>query len=161
MVSSSLRETISSTASAFALSTNPIPTTTAPDTDAILATRTPSCVISYGPSSSLELPAMDNDQYIAHLQRICPLLATWRTEVKEVFVDETKLSAIVRADHYMTPKGRTEPAKNDFMWLLTFNETGERVEKATEFMDSVASQKLMGELKAVAMKLQNGAAQEA
>ncbi len=104
---------------------------------------------------------MDNDQYIAHLRRICPLLATWRTEVNEVFVDETKCTAIVRADHYMTPKGKAEPVKNDFMWLLTFDETGEKVEKATEFMDSVASQKLMGELKAVATKLQNGTAVEA
>jgi hypothetical protein len=58
---------------------------------------------------------MDNDQYIAHLHRICPLLKTWRTEIKEIFIDETKRSTIVRADHYMTLKGRDEPSKNDFM----------------------------------------------
>jgi len=61
----------------------------------------------------------------------------------------------------MTLKGRTEPAKNDFMWLLTFNETGEKVEKATEFMDSAASLKFQGDLKATAMKMQNGIGEEA
>lgn len=159
MYSSSVYDTIRSTATKFVLSTNPIPSTTTPDTDAILSVRTPSCLVSYGPSSILEnspiTNPMDNDQYIAHLHRICPLLKTWRTKIKEIFVDETKLSAIVRADHYMTLKGRDEPSKNDFMWLLTLTENGEKVERAVEFMDSAASLKFMGELKATAMEMQN------
>jgi hypothetical protein len=97
---------------------------------------------------------MDNDQYLAHLNRICPLLKTWRTEIKEIFVDDSKLSAIVRADHFMTLKGRDEPSKNDFIWLLTLTESGDKVERAIEFMDSAASLKFMGDVKATAM--QNG-----
>jgi hypothetical protein len=160
MHSPSAYETICTTATKFVLSTNPIPSTTTPDSDAILSVRTPSCLISYGPSSFLESSPitnpMDNDQYIAHLHRICPLLETWRTEIKEIFVDETKRSAIVRADHYMTLKGRDEPSKNDFMWLLSLTESGEKVERAIEFMDSAASLKFMGDLKAIAMEMQNG-----
>ncbi len=160
MMHSSIYDNIYSTATKFVLSTNPIASTTMPDLDAILSVRTPSCLVSYGPSSLLEnspiANPMDNDQYLAHLCRICPLLHTWRTEIKEIFVDEPKLSAIVRADHFMTLKGRDKPLKNDFMWLLTLTESGDKVERAVEFMDSVASLKFMEELKATAMQIQNG-----
>lgn len=99
---------------------------------------------------------MDNEQYLTHLHRICPLLNTWRTEIKEIFVDETKRSAVVRADHYMMLKGRDEPFKNDFIWLLTLTESGDKVERAVEFMDSAASLKFMGDVKATAIQMQNG-----
>jgi hypothetical protein len=157
---SSIYDIIYSTATKFVLSTNPGPSTTTPDSDAILSVRTSSCLVSYGPSSFLEnspiTNPMDNDQYLAHLRRICPLLRTWRTEIKEIFVDESKLSAIVRADHFMTLKGRDEPSKNDFIWLLTLTESGDKVERAVEFMDSAASLKFMGDVKATAMQMQNG-----
>jgi len=160
MHSSSVYDTIYSTAAKFVLSTNPIPSTTTLDSDAILSVRTPSCLVSYGPSSFLENSAianpMDNDQYLAHVNRIRPLLETWRTEIKEIFVDELKLSAIVRANHFMTLKGRDEPSKNDFMWLLTLTENGDKVKGAVEFMDSAASLKFIGDVKATAMQMQNG-----
>jgi hypothetical protein len=157
---SSIYDNIYSTATKFVLSTNPGPSTTTPDSDAILSVRTPSCLVSYGPSSFIEnaliTNPMDNDQYLAHLHRICPLLKTWRTEIKEIFVDESKLSAIVRADHFMTLKERDEPSRTDCMWLLTLTESGDKVEKAVEFMDSAASLKFMGDVKATAMQMQNG-----
>lgn len=103
---------------------------------------------------------MNNDEYVAHLQRMCPLLATWRTEIKEIFIDESKLSAIVKADHYMTLKGKQEPAKNDFIWILNFDEKGEKVVQATEIMDSAASLSFQSDVKATAMRLQSGISAE-
>ena len=157
---SSVYDTICATATKFVLSTNPIPSTNKSDHNAVLAVRSPSCLVSYGPASFVEnshiTNPMDNDQYIAHLDRICPLLKTWRTEIKEIFVDETKMSAIVRADHYMTLKGKDEPSVNDFIWLLSLTEGGEKVEKAVEFMDSAASLNFQKDLKATAMGMQNG-----
>jgi hypothetical protein len=56
----------------------------------------------------------------------------------------------------MTLKGRDKPSKNDFIWLLTLSESGNKVERAVESMDSAASLKFMGDVKAAAMQMQNG-----
>jgi hypothetical protein len=40
--------------------------------------------------------------------------------------------------------------------LLSLTESGEKVERAIEFMDSAASLRFMGDLKVTAVEMQNG-----
>ncbi|KAF2259875.1 hypothetical protein CC78DRAFT_591024 [Lojkania enalia] len=94
---------------------------------------------------------LDTEGFIRHMGTMTPLLESWDTIITDIFIDETKKTAVVRGSYYMVAKSAPEPIENDLVWFLTFEQDGKRVRKSIEFIDGVASQQL-GEYIRNAMK---------
>lgn len=77
-----------------------------------------------------------------------PLLAKWKVEVKDLFVDVEKRTAVVVSEFLMTPRvmvgEEEETICNEIVWFLEVDEAG-KVGKAVEWVDGVAAGR-MGEL---------------
>lgn len=80
-----------------------------------------------------------------------PHLESWDIKITDVMVDETRQMACVRASYFMEAKGigEQEKVENDLIWWLQMEEDGKKVEKAVEFIDGVASMKLMEVMKSM------------
>ncbi|KAJ4291707.1 hypothetical protein N0V90_009602 [Kalmusia sp. IMI 367209] len=79
------------------------------------------------------------EDFMAHLNAMLPSLDTWDTYITDIVVDETRKMCIVRASYFMKPVGVTDAVENDLVWWLWMDEGGEKVEKAMEFVDGLAT----------------------
>jgi len=93
-------------------------------------------------------------QFIEHMTMMTPLLETWRVEVTRTVVDEHQKEVSVWANYYMTPKGEgsveSRTVKHEISWWLKMTRDGGLVERAIEYVDGSAAQKiqeLVGEYK--------------
>jgi hypothetical protein len=78
---------------------------------------------------------MSNAEYEAHMAPEIAILETWRVEIKKIIVDEAERTAMTWSNHYLTMKGRKEVLL-EFVFMLDMNETGEKVDKILEFIDT-------------------------
>ncbi|KAF2684404.1 hypothetical protein K458DRAFT_388877 [Lentithecium fluviatile CBS 122367] len=83
----------------------------------------------------------DLDSFLAHMQDMLTKLESWRTDIKNVVVDEVKRMVVVRASYWMKVKG-AETVENDLVWWLWMDESGERVERSIEFVDAEAARRI-------------------
>jgi hypothetical protein len=152
---SSMYQKLHTAASTFVLTNKPISSVS--DNAAMLSARSPECQVHYAPSSYQSLVpqirgSFSNDQYTGRMAAVFPLVENVHIEIKEIIVDEAKKSVVVWAVHCLTPKRRTE-AKNEFMWLLNMDETGEKVKKAVAFVDTAGSVEFFKDMGAVAKEI--------
>lgn len=153
MADSKLYASIAETATSFVKGTDPNPAgSNKIDADRILSTRATECTTAFRPAYFTSTrphlqKVLDNDGFIAHMSSMTPMLDTWAIDVREVFVDEKRLSAVVQVDYSMTPKG-CETVKNDIVWFIRMNESGEKVVDAVEYVDAAASMAIFEMLKA-------------
>ena len=70
-----------------------------------------------------------------------PLLESWRTDVSDILVDESRKMAIVRTSYWMKAKA-ADAIENDMLWWLWMDESGETVERSMEFVDVEATKKI-------------------
>jgi len=155
---SDLYTTIQSTARSFVDGTNPEPSgTNKPSIKH--SPRTDDCLTSFGPSFlvSKRPPlqgTINNDEFLAHMGMMAPMLETWRIEVQRILVDEHKKEASVLAIYYMIPKGEgnaeSRTVHHEISWWLKTTDDGKLVERAIEYVDGAAAariQELVGEYK--------------
>lgn len=122
-------------------------------TSTLSTTLAPTCKRYIAPSSYLGVVAashgLSNAEYEAHMAPELALLETWRVEVKDIVVDETKKTAVAWSDHYCTMKGRKE-YKLEFMCMLDMDDTGDKINKIVAFIDTAECAKYMAEKNEVA-----------
>ncbi|KAF2242376.1 hypothetical protein BU26DRAFT_524507 [Trematosphaeria pertusa] len=126
----------------------------------IHAIRAPGYTHTFGPSYFVSVTpplqgTLSTDGFIAHMERMLPMLESWDTTVTDVCVDEARRSVVVRARYGMRVKGAEVEVQNDIVWWLWMaeDEGVVKVERSVEFVDGVASGRLkevMGEMKAKA-----------
>ncbi|KAJ4360023.1 uncharacterized protein N0V89_000582 [Didymosphaeria variabile] len=85
------------------------------------------------------------DGFLTHVNKMVPKLDTWNARISDIVVDETRKMCVVRVSYFMKPYGAEEPVENDLVWWLWMEEGGKRVEKAVEFVDGAAMERI-GEL---------------
>ena len=73
---------------------------------------------------------LDIDGFVAHLNKMCPFLESWDTNITDVMVDEQQKRVVLRASYYMLVKGAEAPVENDLVWFLTMDEEGRKVKKS-------------------------------
>lgn len=88
---------------------------------------------------------LDKDRFRAHLQSMVPHLQHVSATVHDVLVDERRRTATVQMTYFLTPKGASEASENDLVWLLEFDESGEKIKSSKEYIDATASTR-MGEI---------------
>lgn len=78
---------------------------------------------------------------------MAPALRTWWIEVTGICVDVGQRCAVVRGDFSMVAKGgKEEPVVNDVVMWVGMDKRGEKVVRAVEFVDPVASAELKGRI---------------
>ncbi|KUI69040.1 hypothetical protein VM1G_04671 [Cytospora mali] len=117
------------------------------DIERIMAYRTDDCVQLISPSSSNPTPTNDNTsstsrhrpergnaEYREYFSSVMPAFQDFQPEIHELVEDERENKVIMWA----SSKGQTliGPYGNEYMLLLYFNETGDKVKKIVEFVDS-------------------------
>ena len=151
---SALYQSIHDTASKFVLSYRSSSSLTTPNVKdaSVLSMRSPTCKRYLAPASFLALTGIpasqSNEEYVERLAPMYPLLQSWSVEIKDILVDETKRSAVAWSDHSMRLKGR-DAIILEFMWILTMDKAGEKVENVIEFIDieeSLRFMNVMGEV---------------
>lgn len=89
------------------------------------------------------LVARDLDGFIAHMQQMIPRLKDWQIEIRESTIDEQEKKAALRTYFRMTVKGKgsreDRTIRNDLVRLLDLTDDGNKVERATEYVDAGAS----------------------
>lgn len=118
--------------------------------DRIRAIRTPNHTHSFGHSHLVSTRPMLQgelgvDAFLAHVNKMVPKLDTWEARIMDIVVDETRKMCIVRVSYYMKPFGAEKAVENDLIWWLWMEEGGQKVEKALEFVDGAATDRI-GEL---------------
>lgn len=118
------------------------------DIDAIISHRSPGCMRHILPSS-LNIPPSNNTEYETHLERLIPIFENFNLTVQDV-VEDREAHRIV-----MWLKARADTVvgeyHNEYMWTLDFDETGEKIMRMHEFVDSVVDREFWPKLSA-AMK---------
>ena len=114
------------------------------DTDANLALRAPGCVHSFAPAT-LNMPAsMTNEQWGAHLNSMKSILSTFPVEAKEIFEHEGSTQVTVWATSNAVFREEAKDAElgldwnyqGEYIFVLVFNESGDKIERILEFLDS-------------------------
>lgn len=129
------------------------------DMSVFSATLTPTCKRYFRPSSffagSPEMASygLSNAEYEARIAPEIAVLETWRIDIKKIIVDEVERTAIVRSDHHLTMKGRKEVLL-EFVFILDMDETGEKVDKVEQYMDTAGCYNYMQIMEEVAKEQQ-------
>lgn len=97
---------------------------------------------------------LSNAEYEERMAPEIVALETWRVDIKKIIVDEAERTAMVRSDHYLTLKGRKEEVLLEFVFILDMDETGEKVDKVEQFMDTTECYKYLQMMREVAKEQQ-------
>lgn len=106
------------------------------DIEGIISHRAPSCMRHILPSS-LNIAPTNNTEYAEHLQKLIPIFSNFDLTVQDI-VEDREAHRIV-----MWLKARADTMAgeyvNEYMWTLDFDETGERIVRMHEFVDTVVN----------------------
>lgn len=118
----------------------------------MLARRTPDCTHIFLPSS-IAPPPKDNAAFEAHISRLHDIIKSFPVTAKEIMEDGDQNKVVVwatsQAQFYDEVKDRglsdEEWAyKGTYIFILTMNESGDKIQKVVEFVDSKGTERLMG-----------------
>lgn len=114
------------------------------DVDTIIALRTPECRRVFLPSS-LKYPGQINDAYRANLISMKSVFTSFDVTVTDVIEGTSQESGNKKIVMYITARGDTAIGKynNEYVWKLGFEESGERVNEWSEYVDVVSSSPYM------------------
>ena len=94
------------------------------------------------------MPTKDNASFTDHIKRLRQVIARFPVAPKEVIEDEKQrkvmVHAVGRPEFYDHVKDETwdeeHPWENEYVFIITMNETGDRIEDVVEFLDSKATE---------------------
>jgi hypothetical protein len=147
MATSSIYETLKSTAEKFVHSPSFSKSDAGPDQAAIRALCTDDYTQSWGHeyfiSSRPHLNrTLDFNGFMAHLNSMTSKLESAEAEITNITIDERQRKVVVRATISLRPKGSAEVGTNDLVWILGMNERGDKVQSGQEFVDADAAMRL-------------------
>ena len=118
------------------------------DIDAIMLYRSADC-LRYILPSTLGHPPTNNEQYRSHLGKLKPIFSNFSLVINDLIED----SAEHRICMYLRARADTLAGEyiNEYMWTLDFDETGTKITKVNEFVDTVMNRDFWPKLSA-AMK---------
>jgi|SRR5579871_727209 len=103
------------------------------DPETFISLRSPECIRSLHPTS-LKIPPSTNAQFAAQLTSLKPIFRNFSLTVTELVedVDQRKICMwlLARAD---TAVGEY---RNEYVWLMEFDESGEKIAGMKEFVDA-------------------------
>lgn len=113
------------------------------DVDAIIATRHPDCIQHIVPLSLNKSPE-DNSAYRRRLDYVLPAFANFTLVVLDVVEDRDSH----RITTWLKARGDTIAGeyRNEYIWLMTFDEAGEKLVECKEFVDTVVNRDFFPEL---------------
>ena len=153
MADSQLYDKLTSTAKNFVLGLSPKTAgTNEPDPDRLLSYAAPDLRISFGHKYFVsKSPGMQGhvaaEAFLTRMGKMAGGMQTWEIVVTDTCVDVGKKSAVLRADFNMTIPGH-QPVNNDILWWLRMDDGGAKVVEACEYIDPVASEEIMNQMKA-------------
>lgn len=121
-----------------------------------LALKTPGCMHSFRPGSlsiSSEAPR-DNASFAAHLTGLKAVVEAFPVTVREIFEDDAQNKVVVWATG--VPKFYDEVIdeplgdwvyEGEYVFMLSMEEGGGRIERVVEFLDSKGTERLLGLVK--------------
>lgn len=120
------------------------------DVEAIISHRSPGCMRHILPSS-LNLAPMNNTEYATQLQKLTAVFQNFNLTVHDLVEDREahrivmwlKACADTLAGEYI----------NEYMWTLDFDETGEKIIRMHEFVDTVVNREFWPKLSAALKEL--------
>lgn len=123
------------------------------DVDTILALRTPSSTRHIIPST-LNIAPQTNAQYRTQLEQLRPIFCNFSLTVHDVLEDREA----GRLCMWLKARADTVVGEyvNEYMWVLEFDESGEKVANSTEFVDTLVNREFWPKLRE-AMKAQREA----
>ncbi|KAK4543483.1 hypothetical protein LTR36_005626 [Oleoguttula mirabilis] len=106
------------------------------DNEAIISHRSPDC-IRYILPSSLGLKPTNNDQYKSQLDKLKLIFHNFCLTINDVVEDEKAR----RICMWLSARADTAAGEyiNEYMWTLDFDETGTKITKVNEFVDTVVN----------------------
>ena len=125
------------------------------DVVTMLSRRTPDCIHSFSPAS-LGMSPKDNTQFGDHVTRIRGVLSSFPVTPTTVFEDEAQNTIIVHATSQAvfhdevkddSLKDEEWTYRGEYVFMLTMDESGERISSLTEFLDSKGTEKVWGLMK--------------
>jgi ketosteroid isomerase-like protein len=120
------------------------------DIDAILSHRSPGCMRHILPSS-LNIAPTNNTEYEQQLQRLTLIFRNFELALQDIVEDVGSCRVVL----WLKARADTIVGEyvNEYMWTLDFDETGERIIRVHEFVDSAVQRdfwpKLEGALREV------------
>ena len=125
-----------------------------PDPDAILSNFAPTFYMDMGHkffvSTFPELQGKkDGPGFVFHMSAMARGLQTWSIDITDTTVDVEKRTVVLRTEFRMAPKGGEE-VLNEILFWIVMDESGEKVEHYTEFIDPVAGMELAKRTRAAA-----------
>jgi hypothetical protein len=121
------------------------------DFSTIMAMRAPSCTHHFHPSSLGIRPPINNATYEVNLVRFKEIISGFPMTIKETLEDEKKNQIMIWAEGGQTwfPEAK-DPGLSDDEWnftreyifILSLDESGEKIEKMVEFVDTKATEQL-------------------
>lgn len=153
MAGTGLYEKMHKTARDYVLSTAPkSPGSNQPDPERVYSTLSSEAVLSWGHAHFISTkPGLQGtrspQEFVSHMSGMARTFDTWKIEIADVNVDVARMSAVVRANFYMTPKGQ-EAVRNEIIFWTAMDEHGEKVIRSTEFVDPVATAEIAARVEA-------------
>ena len=125
------------------------------DVATMISRRTSDCTHTFLPSS-MGIPPKSNAAFAEHITRLREVMPKFPVTPKEVWEDVQKNTVIVHATsqaHFHEElKDDGIPAEEwqyqgTYMFIITTDESGEKIKKIQEFLDSRGSMRLLGLIK--------------
>ncbi|KIN06916.1 hypothetical protein OIDMADRAFT_15958 [Oidiodendron maius Zn] len=116
-----------------------------------LSLRTPTCTHLFAPDSLGARPPLDNTAYTAQLSGFSSAVKEMPVTIKEIMEDEKQNRVIVwstgllRFQDIAKDEGLSDEQwehRGEYIFILSMDESGEKIERVVEFVDSKAAENL-------------------
>ncbi|KAF2225385.1 hypothetical protein BDZ85DRAFT_66046 [Elsinoe ampelina] len=107
--------------------------------DATLAYRSENCKHVFLPAS-IGTPEKTKGEWAAYFKNVAPLVKDAKMTINDYLASPAERRAICRSS--MTASTAAGPFNNEYVWFLTFDETGKQITRIEEFLDSAATQEI-------------------
>lgn len=115
------------------------------DVNGIIAHRSPDCLRHFIPKS-LGYPPQDNTRYGNSLHQLSGVFHNFSCTINDLLEDEQANRICL----YLCARGDTMAGEyvNEYMWLLDFDESGEKITCSKEYSDTILARDFFPKLKA-------------
>lgn len=115
------------------------------DVDSIIAHRSPDCLRHFIPSS-MGFSPQDNATYGDSLNQLLTIFHNFSCTINDLLEDKQANRICL----YLSARGDTVAGEyvNEYMWLLDFDESGEKITRSKEYSDTALARDFFPKLKA-------------
>ena len=115
------------------------------DVDSIIAHRSPDCLRHFIPSS-MGFSPQDNATYGDSLNQLLTIFHNFSCTINDLLEDKQSNRICL----YLSARGDTVAGEyvNEYMWLLDFDESGEKITRSKEYSDTALARDFFPKLKA-------------